>query len=138
MAKAEKIRLTRRDMMKLGAGGAGMFMLGAGGLAVPRGFAGGSGSGSGGGGGGSLYIEAFPTSPLILKPFNDLLNDPDGAARRVDPTTWDSLGGAARPEQAGLHRPPSPNSVLQEQVRRQRWASISCGRAGRHGELRVA
>ena len=88
MAKAEKIRLTRRDMIKLGAGGAGMFMLGAGGLAVPRGFAGGSGSG---GGGGSLYIEAFPTSPLILKPFTDPLNIPKALAP-VDPTKWDSLG----------------------------------------------
>jgi FtsP/CotA-like multicopper oxidase with cupredoxin domain len=90
MAKAEKIRLTRRDMMKLGAGGAGMFMLSAGGLAVPRGFAGGGGSG-GGGGGGSLYIEAFPTSPLILKPFSDPLNIPKALAP-VDPTKWDSLG----------------------------------------------
>jgi FtsP/CotA-like multicopper oxidase with cupredoxin domain len=93
MANAEKIRLTRRDMIKLGAGGAGMFMLGAGGLAVPRGFAGGGGSG----GGGSLYIEAFPTSPLILKPFSDPLNIPTALAP-VDPTTWDSKGGLPDPE----------------------------------------
>ena len=89
MSRPDKIRLTRRDMVKLGAGGAGMFMLSAGGLAVPRGFAGG-GSG-GGGGGGSLYIEAFPTSPLILKPFSDPMVIPKAMAP-VDPTTWDSIG----------------------------------------------
>ena len=88
MAKAEKIRLTRRDMMKLGAGGAGMFMLSAGGLAIPRGFAKG---GTSGGGGGSVYIEAFPTSPLILKPFSDELPIPKALAP-VDPTKWDSVG----------------------------------------------
>jgi len=87
MSRPDKIRLTRRDMVKLGAGGAGMFMLSAGGLAVPRGFAGGGGSG----GGGSLYIEAFPTSPLILKPFNDPMNIPKAMAP-VDPETWDSIG----------------------------------------------
>ena len=86
MSRPDKIRLTRRDMVKLGAGGAGMFMLSAGGLAVPRGFAGG-----GSGGGGSLYIEAFPTSPLILKPFSDPMNIPKAMAP-VDPTTWDSMG----------------------------------------------
>jgi FtsP/CotA-like multicopper oxidase with cupredoxin domain len=57
-------------MLKLSAGGAGMFMLGAGGLAVPRGIAG------GGSGGGSLYIEAFPTSPLVTRPFYDKLTVP--------------------------------------------------------------
>ena len=86
MSRPDKIRLTRRDMVKLGAGGAGMFMLSAGGLAVPRGFAGG-----GGGGGGSLYIEAFPTSPLILKPFNDPMTIPKAMAP-LDPTKWDSIG----------------------------------------------
>src|ERR671925_769499 len=92
MAGPDKVRLTRRDMLKLGAGGAGMFMIGAGGFAIPRGFAG------GGGGGGSVYIEAFPTSPLILNPFNDPLNVPS-ALRPADITNWgkpgnnDSLGG---------------------------------------------
>src|SRR3954471_1630672 len=89
MAREEKIRLTRRDMLKLSAGGAGMFMIGAGGFAIPKGFA-------GGGGGGSLYIEAFPTSPLILNPFNDPLNIPT-ALRPVDPTRWDSKGAAPGP-----------------------------------------
>ena len=100
MGRQNNIRLTRRDMLKLGAGGAGMFMLSAGGLAVPRGFAG----GGGGGGGGRSYIEAFPTSPLILKPFNDPLPIPTALrpttrrrgtrpARLPDPKKQDSLGG---------------------------------------------
>ena len=71
--------LSRRDMLKLSAGGAGMFALSASGFAVPRGFA-------GGGGGGSLYIEAFPTSPLILNPFTDALPIPE-ALRPMDAGT---------------------------------------------------
>jgi FtsP/CotA-like multicopper oxidase with cupredoxin domain len=70
MGKLNNVRLTRRDMLRLSAGGAGMFALSASGLAVPRGFA-------GGGGGGSVYLEAFPTSPLILKPFEDKLVIPE-------------------------------------------------------------
>jgi FtsP/CotA-like multicopper oxidase with cupredoxin domain len=92
MARHDNIRLTRRDMLKLSAGGAGMFMISAGGLAIPKGFAGG-----GGGGGGSLYIEAFPTSPLIMKPFYDKLDIPM-ALRPVDPTKWDSKGGLPDPK----------------------------------------
>jgi FtsP/CotA-like multicopper oxidase with cupredoxin domain len=72
-------------MLKLGAGGAGMFALSASGLAIPRGFA-------GGGGGGSVYLEAFPTSPLITRPFYDALPVPQ-ALRPTDPYTvgrWDS------------------------------------------------
>ena len=66
MGRKHDIQLTRRDMLKLGAGGAGMFALSAGGLAIPRGFAGG-----GSGGSGNVFIEAFPTSPLIVNPFRD-------------------------------------------------------------------
>jgi FtsP/CotA-like multicopper oxidase with cupredoxin domain len=77
MARTPNVRLTRRDMLKLSAGGAGAFALTASGFAVPRGFA-------GGGGGGSLYIEAFPTSPLILTPFSDELTIPK-AMRPADP-----------------------------------------------------
>jgi FtsP/CotA-like multicopper oxidase with cupredoxin domain len=78
----DKVRLTRRDMLRLSAGGAGMFALAASGLAVPKGFAG----GGGGGGGGPLYLEAFPTSPLILAPFKDELVIPP-ALRPMDPGT---------------------------------------------------
>src|SRR5215212_120040 len=71
MERLDKIRLDRRDMLKLSAGGAGLFALTASGFAVPRGF---------GSGGGSVYIEAFPTSPLILKPFDDKLVIPPAMA----------------------------------------------------------
>jgi FtsP/CotA-like multicopper oxidase with cupredoxin domain len=60
-------------MLRLTAGGAGMFALSASGLAVSSGLA-------QGGAGGSLYIEAFPTSPLILSPFNEALPIPKAAA----------------------------------------------------------
>jgi hypothetical protein len=56
MSRTGSIHLNRRDMLKLSAGGAGMFALTASGFAIPKGFA---------GGGGSLYLEACPTSPLI-------------------------------------------------------------------------
>src|SRR4051812_11825153 len=79
MARLDNVRLTRRDMLKLGAGGAGMFALSASGLAIPRGFASG-----GGGGGGSVYIEAFPTSPLIARAFYDKLPIPQ-ALRPTNP-----------------------------------------------------
>jgi FtsP/CotA-like multicopper oxidase with cupredoxin domain len=108
MSAPDKVRLTRRDMLKLGAGGAGMFVLGAGGFAIPRGFAGG-----GGGGGGSVYIEAFPTSPLILNPFYDPLTVPK-AMSAADMTNWgkpgknDSLGGLpAKDKQDSLGKSPN-------------------------------
>src|SRR3954447_8848499 len=90
MERLDKIRLSRRDMLKVSAGGAGMFAIGAGGLAVPRGLA-------RGGGGGSLYIEAFPTSPLILNPFKDQLTIPTALAP-TDPAGWDSSGGMPDPK----------------------------------------
>src|SRR5690242_15067478 len=82
MERLDKIRLTRKDMLKLSAGGAGMFALTASGFAVPRGIA-------GGGATGKLYIEAFPTSPLITTPFSDPLVIPP-ALRPSDLS--DSLG----------------------------------------------
>src|ERR671926_1888179 len=87
MRKPENVRLTRRDMLKLTAGGAGMFALTASGLAVPRGFA--------GGGGGSIYLEAFPTSPLILSPFNDPLPIPKALrpVPKADVDGWASPPG---------------------------------------------
>src|SRR4051794_29796550 len=63
MASSSRIQLTRRDMLKLSLGGAGAFALTASGFSVPRGFS---------SGGGSLYLEAFPTSPLILNAFRDI------------------------------------------------------------------
>jgi FtsP/CotA-like multicopper oxidase with cupredoxin domain len=103
MERLDKIRLTRKDMLKLSAGGAGMFALTASGFAVPRGIA-------GGGATGKLYIEAFPTSPLITTPFSDPLvippalrpSDLSDSLGNVDPKTaqpnklrQDSIGAAS-------------------------------------------
>jgi len=82
MERLDRVRLTRRDMLRLTAGGAGMFMLTASGLAVS------SGVSSGGG----LYIEAFPTSPLILRPFDEPLPVPAamGPVPKADVDSWES------------------------------------------------
>jgi FtsP/CotA-like multicopper oxidase with cupredoxin domain len=85
MSAPDKLRLTRRDMLKLSAGGAGLFALTASGFAVPRGL-----------GAGGLIIEAFPTSPLILRPFQDALKIPPPLPA-VDTSTWASLGGLPDP-----------------------------------------
>src|SRR3954447_15480022 len=88
MERLDKVRLTRREMLRLSVGGAGVFALTASGLAVSSGFA-------QGGGGGSLYIEAFPTSPLILSPFNDPLPIPKAAVPVAKSVvdTWSSPPG---------------------------------------------
>jgi FtsP/CotA-like multicopper oxidase with cupredoxin domain len=80
-------------MLGLSAKGAGLFALSASGLAVPKGFA-------GGGGGGSVYLEAFPTSPLILKPFNDALNIPT-ALRPADISKWAVKPGKGQQDSLG-------------------------------------
>jgi FtsP/CotA-like multicopper oxidase with cupredoxin domain len=89
MERLDRVRLTRRDMLKLGAGGAGMFALSASGLAVPWGL---------GAGEGRLYIEAFPTSPLILSPFNEPLPVPR------------ALGPVAKSVVDGWQSPPGPDN----------------------------
>jgi FtsP/CotA-like multicopper oxidase with cupredoxin domain len=100
MERLDKIRLTRRDMIKLSAGGAGMFALTASGFAVPHGLA------SGGTTSGKLYIEAFPTSPLITTPFSDELTIPP-ALRPNDLS--DSLG-------AGDPATAQPNKLRQDSI----------------------
>src|SRR3954470_21396649 len=98
MSTPDKVRVTRRDMLKLSAGGAGLFALGAAGYAVPRGL-----------GAGALILEAFPTSPLILRPFNDPLNIPQALPPTVLSAS-NSIGGALDlAKQDSL--PPSPNNV---------------------------
>src|SRR3954462_6651258 len=95
MERLDKISLTRRDMLKLSGAGAGVFALTASGFAVPRGFAGG-----GGGGGGSLYIEAFPTSPLIVDPFRDTPENQlviPQALRAADPSNPTAPGNIEDP-----------------------------------------
>jgi len=98
MSAQDKVRLTRRDMLKLSAGGAGLFALTASGYAVSQSV-----------GAGGLFIEAFPTSPLILNPFNDPLNIPS-AMPASDTSTWNSLGGLPDPNRQDC-LPPSPNNV---------------------------
>jgi len=73
MERVDRVRLTRREMLRLSAGGAGVFMLTASGLAVSSAISASSG-------GGKLYLEAFPTSPLILTPFDEPLPIPTAMA----------------------------------------------------------
>ena len=98
MSTQDKVRLTRRDMLKLSAGGAGLFALTASGFAVPKGQ-----------GAGGVVIEAFPTSPLILNPFNDPLKIPQALAATTL-TTSNSLGGALDLSRQDC-LPASPNNV---------------------------
>ena len=80
--------MTRRDMLRLSAGGAGLFALAASGLLVPRGL---------GASTSAVALEVFPTSPLILRPFDDPLPVPRALApipkSVVD--TWSSPPGPA-------------------------------------------
>src|SRR4051794_29088576 len=97
MSTPDKVRVTRRDMLKLSAGGAGLFALGAAGYAVPRGL-----------GAGGLIIEAFPTSPLILSPFNDPLKIPQALAPTVLSAS-NSIGGPLDlTKQDSLRASPTP------------------------------
>src|SRR3954454_14483948 len=73
MERVDRVRLTRREMLRLSAGGAGVFMLTASGLAVSSAISASSG-------GGKLYLEAFSTSPLILTPFDEPLPIPTAMA----------------------------------------------------------
>src|SRR3954447_3909722 len=97
MSTPDKVRVTRRDMLKLSAGGAGLFALGAAGYAVPRGL-----------GAGALILEAFPTSPLILTPFNDPLKIPQALAPTVLSAS-NSIGGPLDlTKQDSLRASPTP------------------------------
>jgi FtsP/CotA-like multicopper oxidase with cupredoxin domain len=86
MEGLDRVRLTRRDMLRLTAGGAGMFMLTASGFAVSSGVSSGSGA---------LYIEAFPTSPLVLRPFDEPLPVPTAMAPvpKAEVDAWQSPPG---------------------------------------------
>src|SRR3954451_24149233 len=95
MASSEKKRFTRRDMLKVSAG-AGVVAFAGSGLEISRVF----GASTSGG----VYIEAFPTSPLVLSPFNDPLTIPR-ALPPVDPRSWHSLGGLPDPAKQDPLRP---------------------------------
>src|ERR1700750_585152 len=99
-----KSRFTRRDMLKWSAGGAGLFALGATGLAVTRGNA---------AGGGGLVIEALPTSPLLLEPFRaDNLRLVPRASRPVPESVWQNWASPPGPDkpQDSLAAPPDPHA----------------------------
>ena len=120
--------LSRRNMLRLGAaGGVGVALTGATigapflekkGLLTPDGAFGASGTGLGDS---LFYIEAFPTSPLILAPFKDPLVVPK----------------ALRPEASATYKawaqPPD-----RESDNRTHWvtSSTSSGRARRPGAPR--
>src|SRR3954451_6897807 len=98
MERLDRVRMTRREMLRLSTGGAAMFALTASGLAVS--------SGVGASSSGNIYIEAFPTSPLILSPFDEPLPIPkatapvaksmvDAWANRPGPDNQDFVNGAA-------------------------------------------
>jgi FtsP/CotA-like multicopper oxidase with cupredoxin domain len=93
-------------MLGLSAKGAGLFALTASGLSVPKVLAG------GGGGGGSVYVEAFPTSPVILNPFTDELG-PLKALAPVGktPATANLVGGHPSSPTGAM---PAPSKLLQD------------------------
>ena len=126
MSRPDKIRLTRRDMLKLGAGGAGMFMLSAGGLAVPRGFAGG-----GGGGGGIPLHRGVPDQPA----------DPQAVQRPADIPKAMASGRPARRGTRSASDLPDPknqdclavgDAQVQGPLRLRHRLRTSCGRARAH------
>src|SRR3954470_16805731 len=90
-------RFTRRDVLKLSAGGAGLLALSGSGMAVMRGFA----------AGGGLVIEGFPTRPLILKPFADPLPVP-AASRPVPESVWRNWASSPGPDKPQDHINESP------------------------------
>jgi hypothetical protein len=106
---------TRRDILKFGAGTAGAFALGASGLTIARTVAAGSTP---------TYTEAWPTSPLILDPFND--NNPlpnPQASRPVAPSTWqrwDSPPGPDKPQDHVIG-PVTDQALLDDFTARYNW-----------------
>src|SRR3954462_14795511 len=102
MERVDRVRLTRREMLRLSAGGAGVFMLTASGLTVSSGISASSG-------GGKLYLEAFPTSPLILKPFDEPLPIPTAMAP-VPKTVVDRWESAPGPDNQDFVKGDKPHT----------------------------
>jgi FtsP/CotA-like multicopper oxidase with cupredoxin domain len=87
-------RFTRRDMLKWSGGAAGLLAIGATGLTVTRGTA----------GGGNIYIEAFPTSPLVLDPFRaDNVLPVPSASRPVPESVWRRWASPPGPDKPQDH-----------------------------------
>jgi FtsP/CotA-like multicopper oxidase with cupredoxin domain len=119
MKKNSLSNLSRRDMLKLGAATGAAAAVGVvAGRPTPALAAGGNQAATGSCTG-LQAIEAFPTSPLILQPFKDLMPVPK-AASPIDPAvvaTWSSPPdpGVGRQDSAGhTHQlwPGAPGSVV--------------------------
>ena len=103
--------IRRRHLLKMGAAGAGFMAMGSAGLlsAVPaaqRLLAGASA--------GSLYIEVFPTSPLILSPFSDTADNQLPIPVAARPVPSDPLAAAAYWSSRGLPAPAPVKGGLQD------------------------
>src|SRR3954462_3375463 len=95
MERLTRGRVTRREIFKFGAGGAGMLALGASGFSIARGTAAGNPLDA---------LDVMPTSPLILSPFGDdhLLPIPQ-AMRPVPESVWKSWPDAPGPDKPQDH-----------------------------------
>ena len=79
------------------------------------------------GGSGKLYIEAFPTSPLILNPFNDQLPIPKALAPIAKGRRRQLGDSAASARQGRTAWPRTASGAVHEEVRADRWAPTRCG-----------
>src|SRR3954466_8878306 len=86
MERLTRRRVTRREIFKFGAGGAGMLALGASGFSIARGTAAGNPLDA---------LDVMPTSPLILTPFGDAHLLPIPQAMRPVPEAGGKSGQAA-------------------------------------------
>ena len=121
MAKRDSM-VSRRNVLRAGAVGAAAFGLGAGRLVLgpslaQRGFASPDGvfGATSTAFADALYTEAFPTSPLILKPFNDPLPVPT-ALRPVPKSVWSNWPNPPGPGKGQQSTDPSGVGHGQHQV----------------------
>src|SRR3954453_21853331 len=97
---AERARMSRRSLLRVGAGGAAAVGLYAAGTKLGpglarQGFASPSGLVDAGALelSDSVYTEVFPTSPLVLNPFTDPLINPPVLRPSTDYSTWSTPPG---------------------------------------------
>src|SRR5713226_3966816 len=105
---SNEFRMPRRQLLKAGLAGAGVLALGGGGVAFAPQII--SRLRLGQALAGSAYIEAWPTSPLILNPFIDPLPIPKALAPIPQSvySTWKNRPGPGRGQQdsiGGTHQP---------------------------------
>lgn len=102
MKTREPLKWSRRELLKLSLMAGGASLIGSRALRPPPALAS-CGSTQG-------VIEAFPTSPLILNPFTDLLPIPTPLAPS-DPSTWGSPPGKYNQESSGGAHQIWPNEI---------------------------